>query len=1499
MFVSDAAIRRPVAMSCLIIALAILGIRAFFEMGLELLPKMDAPMITVTTVYPGASPEQIETDVARRIEDQVGSLDGLKHVNSTCMENLCLTFLEFQMGVDIDVAAMDVREKLDLIRSDLPEAVEDPVVEKFDVNAVPVVRLALTGQLPLEELYDYADQTLKDRLTTVPGVAEARLIGGAKREVQVVLDRDRLAARGLSSLEVVQAVRHALGRIPSGRVEDQGSEFAVEFDADPPEVARLGELEVINRGGRRVYLKDIARVQMGTAELRQKATIDGQPAVAIEIVKKAEANAVEVVRALRRVVDQLQSRLPGGMRLVWVQDDGRFIEATVQSAWVNILQGVALTALILFLFLYNVRSTIVVSVTMPLTILIGLFFLRFLGYTLNTSTLIAIGMSVGILVTNSIVVLESIISHLDAGALPEEAARRGAAEAWIPVLASAATNVVVLFPIAMVGGLVAPFLRPLVLSMLVLTLVSLFISFTLTPMLCALWLKPRDKEGDRLLARWEAAWNRGLQKVIGRYERWLRFFEQRRSAAVGFILAVAVLLVASLVVAQKVGGSFFPEIDKGEITVRLEFPTTYSLSRTERRVAEIEKRLEDLPHLRSRLVTIGKIQGVAGQATEGVNLAQIQLKFDERDQRRLSLEELLGMTRERLEGVTDCLINVFITSVIGGIDAPIQLYLAGDDLKVLDRLVLDLRGELERRPGFRDLDTSVREGKPKIRIRPRRPVLSDLGLSAAGLGMILRANLEGLEAGTFKRGDRNYDIVVKFAREEGRDQVQAFQFPGREGRPVSIGALADVEETLMPIQVLRRDKRRVARLTSTLEPTLPLGLAVQQVAALIEDGRLPAGYDYAFAGDVEYMAEAQSELGKAGLTALVLVILTLAAILESWRQPWLILVTLPLGVIGMIWALFLTGQSFSVFVIMGAVMLIGIVVNNAILIMDRFNGLVREGASRHQTMIRAAGEEFRPVAMITIAAVLGMLPLALGRGIGAELRNDVGIASVGGILVSGILTMLVVPILYDLCTRRNGRKPGAPAGNTLAVWLVLGGLAFGGLQHGLGAQPAETDSSGSGVVAAIGPGVTVDVDPEPATTQVLTLAEARRIALSQNPGLRAAQARVKAAAAVLRQVRAAYYPILTLEAAARHNFEVPAMLGGGDPFQQYTAMAKVRWLLFDGFARRFNLLAARHGTEASEAARRDAQRLLLLAVSEGYHAALLAEEQARIAEQDARFNEDLLAEAQKRQKAGTASRSEVLNFRMRALNARNALRQVRLDCEQARTALARLLGMEHALLGRPLQPLEAEPPELTLPAPEEAIAEALAHRPDLEQYDRLSRVGEALVHSRQGAYWPTIGLLAGGGLNRAENSSFFPSEPDTEVFVGVQASWDLFTGGSRRAQVEQVRAEKEALDEQLQDQRLQVAREVRDALQAVQTARAALEDQQQITRMAREIRDIVRREYEAGLASLTRLNEVQTDAIRAEGALALTRIQYRRAIEAFGAATARNLQWASSSNASD
>ena len=1023
MFLSNASVNRPIAISCIIIALTLLGFNAYRTIGNELMPKLDLPFITITTIYPGATPSEIETDVAKPIEDQMVTIDGLKHITSSCMENVCQTFIEFNLDVNVDIAATDVREKLDLIRSDFPMDVEDPRILKFDLNAKPVIHLALTGDAPLDELYDYADNTLRDRLTVISGVADVQLIGGAEREVHVRLDRKKLAARGLTSMHVVQAIQEGIRTIPSGRVREKGTEYNVKFDAEYDRFADIGDLEVANQEGRRCYLKDIGRVIMATEELRQNSLINGRPCIAIKVIKKAEANAVKVVNRVRAAMTGLEKRLPESMALIWVTDDGTFIEASVNSAWINVGQGIFLTALILFFFLYNFRALLVVSITMPLTIIIGLFFIQFLDFTLNTSTLIAIGMSVGILVTNSIVVLEAIVKRLNETGDPKSAARLGAAEVFIAVMASAGTNMVVLFPLSVMESKVGLFFEPFALTLLIMTVISLLISFTLTPLLCSVLLKHETGENNHRLRWMEQSWNRMFDRLVQAYGKSLTFLKNNRWAGLLFLCGLLLICFQSLTLLPRLGSTMMTNPDRGEIYVKMEFPTRYSLEHTQKRVREAESLLSGLSHLRHKLTAIGKVEGHIGRSSEGVYLAQILLRFSDRIERETTIHELMEHVRNRLAGFTDCIVTISMPSYMGGESSDIEMEIAGEDLGTLDRLAQDAQELTTTLSGIQNPDTSVRTGKPELKVSPRRAVLSDLNLPATGIGMALRANLEGLEAGTFKRGDRNYDIVVKLAQEQGQEQISALLFPGKPGYAIPLTTIGQVRKTVTPVQIIRKDKQRISKLFANLNTGNPLGKAVDDINNIMRKKQiLPPGYTHTFSGEYEAMTEGQGELFEAAIIAILLVILTLAAIMESFRQPVIILVTTPLALIGLTWALYLTGQCLEFFVLMSGVMLIGIVVNNGILIMDRFNVNVAEGMPRHDAMIQAAGDRLRPIIMTTLAAFLGMLPLALGQGIGAELRNACGTACAGSILISGLLTPFVVPVLYNLFTRSNGEK---------------------------------------------------------------------------------------------------------------------------------------------------------------------------------------------------------------------------------------------------------------------------------------------------------------------------------------------------------------------------------------------------------------------------------------------------------------------------------------------
>ena len=1012
MFLSDGSLKRPVAMLCLIIALVFLGFNSYRKLGLEMVPQIDIPYITVTTVYPGANPEDIEVDVAKKIEDAVMTISGINHVNSVCMENLVQTIIEFNIGVDVDVAANDVREKIDLKLAEFPDDVEKPIILKLDINAKPIVNLALTGNMDLATLYEYADNELRDRLSTIQGVANIELLGGAKNEVHVIIDKNRLAEKNLNSVQVLSALGSGMATLPAGRIRTDKQEFSVKYYAEFNDISEIGNIQLSSKDGKRVFLKDVAKITMGSEEVRQKSFFNGEKAIAIKLVKRSDANTVEVVDSIKKSMDEIKQYLPKGMKLNWVSDRANIIRNTLNNTISNIFIGILLTALILFFFLFNPRSTIIVAITMPITIIISLFFLKLLGFTLNIMTLLAAGLSVGVLVTNSIVVMENVVDKLKHHDNPWHAAKEGTAEVAVAVMAGVGTNVVVLLPIGMMGSIIGMMFRPFAWTMLVVNAVSLFVSFTLTPIGSAFLLKKMDE--DNVFHKFEQIVMKRLNAIISGYMSFITPKLSTIRGCITLIFITFIVFLSGLYLLTKTGFNFTPKMDQGEMLITMEYPTSQNLDTTIKRTEGIRKDLLEINGIDKVLITDGKIEGMLGQSSEGVNVAQIQLFFVDRDKREKETIELLDVVREKMKKYPGIISSVSIPSIMGGQELPIEMNISGPDLKRLENVARKIKGIALSIDGFKEPDITVKDGKNEIRLTPRRNIIKDIGLSVSSLGIMLRTNLEGIIGGTFKKGDRSYDIRVKMAEKKGKSQLDEYMISLPDGSKVPMIGVVDKEETTSAAKIIRVDKKRTIKLYSNLEG-IALGDAVNTLKKRIDDENvLPEGYSVKFAGSYERMAEAGAEFAEAALLAILLTYLALSAILESFIKPIFIMTTLPLGLIGIAYALFLTGNSINIFVLLGAVMLIGIVVNNAVLIFERMHVLIDQGMHASKAMIQAIHDEFRPIIMITIASVLGMAPLAVATGVGSELTVGIGIASVGGVIVSGLLTLMIIPAFYEL-----------------------------------------------------------------------------------------------------------------------------------------------------------------------------------------------------------------------------------------------------------------------------------------------------------------------------------------------------------------------------------------------------------------------------------------------------------------------------------------------------
>ncbi len=1014
MFLSNASLKRPIAISTIVFALVVIGAFSYTKLGLDFMPSIDLPYVTIFTVYPGAGPEEVETLVSEVIEDAVSEVDGVKHVRSTSMENISQVFVEFEMGRDVDFAAIDVRGKVDLIKSRLPEDAEAPTILKFDINAKPVMNLAIVGDRPLNELYDLVDDLIKDQLTKIPGMASVDVIGGKRREIQILVDQNSLAAHGISIMHVMAALAEENINLPSGHVTEDRIEYTIRLEGEFDRVEEMRLVDIQTPSGKTIRITDVAEIRDTFEEQRELARYNGQECVGLVLKKRADANTVRVVERVREELAGIRQSLPPGVGIEVVNDDAAFIQGSVDDVIENMLIGVLLTALILFLFLHNFKETFIAAVSMPASIIATFTLIHFAGFTLNVMSLMALGISIGVLVTNAVVVLENIHRHMALGDSPRDAAEKGTSEIALAVLGSTLTNVVVFLPIAFMSGLAGQFFMQFGLTVTFATVVSLLISFTLTPILSAKLLKPEDlqprQKGLRawLFGKWDKAYDRlakSYRALLGHalHQRWV-------------VIAVsAAAFIGSMAVVKHLGAEMITEPDRGEVTISVEMPPGTPMAVTNKTLTRVEEIVteEFKGVVTATYVKLGKIEGLFGKSAQGVHLGEMLVLLKDKADRDRTAEEILVEMRGALSDVPAATIIVQQTSAIGGAEAPLQIEVSGYDLDTLRKVSGEVHRSTRDTDGAADVDTTWRSGKPELSIVPKRQKIKDYGLTVAQVAGVLRANIEGFVATEYRVGDKEHDIRVKLAESSRRsiDQVGGFLVPLRNGSTIPLSEVAVVSEAEGPTQIIRKNKQRLVIISSNVS-----GRSLSEVASDIkqhtDNMEFPPGYGVFFGGMVETMEESFADMLVAFIMAVILTYLVLAALLESYVQPFTIMLTLPLALIGVFLSLYITGQTISIFSLMAVVMLVGIVVNNAILLIDYTTVLRSKGKSREEALLEACPTRLRPIIMTNLATIFGMLPIALGMGWGAELRAPMATVTIGGLVVSAGLTMLVIPVVY-------------------------------------------------------------------------------------------------------------------------------------------------------------------------------------------------------------------------------------------------------------------------------------------------------------------------------------------------------------------------------------------------------------------------------------------------------------------------------------------------------
>lgn len=1005
MKISETCIRRPVFASMMILALVVFGVVSYRTIGVDLFPDVDIPVVTVTVPFPGADPQTVETEVTDKVEEAVNTIAGIKTLRSESLEGLSQVFIEFELEIDVDVASQDVRDKVAAIRGDLPPDVEPPLIEKFDIDSAPILAIVLGGPVSIRELSEFADNQLKPRIENVDGVGNVRLVGKREREIRVWLRADRLRALGLTAEDVIEAFQAENVEPPGGRIETRDREIIVKTRGKVERVEQFGDIIVERRAGAPIRVRDVAWIEDGMEDLRSLARIDGTRAVSILVRRQSGTNMLRVARAVKDRLDEVRRTLPDGYQLSIAQDLSVFVEQSIDEAEGELLRGGVLAVLVILFFLRSLRGAFVAAMTIPTTIIATYSFMLGMGFSVNMLTMLALTISVGMIIDDSIVVLENSYRHLEEGLPRMQAAIQGISEIGFAVIATSLAIGAVFVPVAFMQGIVGRFFYEFGLTVAFAVAVSTFVALTLSPVLCSRVLKVPTSHGrtfefiERCLEAIERVYGWALGAAL-----------RHRFAVVAGAVAV---FASSLAITPFLGQEFMPNQDESQFNIQVETPIGTSIHATSEALAEVELRVRRLPGVRDTFTTIG-----AG-VEERVNVATVLVRLVPMRQRTQSQAQIMQLARDALADWRHLKLSVEIIPRVGGGGfrvAPLQYSIQGPDLDALAEYSERFMAEMARLPGIVDVNSSYDAGKPEANVVIDREKASDLGVQVRDIGGAVHALIGGRKATVFEQAGENYDVRVRYAETDRDHPGKVLRVPVRtaSGELVDLDSLAHVEEGTGPVQISREDRSRQVLVLANLERSKPLKEAMRDLAAIEDRIGLPPGVQTRFVGDAEMMEESFANINFSLALAVVLIYIVLAAQFESLVHPFTVMLSLPLSVVGALGLLALTGRTLNIFSMIGMIMLMGLVTKNAILLIDYTNLLRERGLSRRDAVLRAGPVRLRPILMTAFSTIAGMMPVAIGLGSGAETRAPMGTAIVGGMLTSTVLTLVVVPVVYTL-----------------------------------------------------------------------------------------------------------------------------------------------------------------------------------------------------------------------------------------------------------------------------------------------------------------------------------------------------------------------------------------------------------------------------------------------------------------------------------------------------
>ena len=1030
MWLTRVSINNPVFAAMIMLALMVIGLLATFRMKVEEFPNIEFPFVVDNTVYSGASPEVIETDITKKIEDQVNTIAGVKEVTSVTQQGLSQVIVQFDLNIPSDVAAQNVRDKLALVTPTFRDEVTTPIVAQYNPADAPVVSVTFrSDKMSLRELSTYLDNTVKKQLQTVTGVGRVDILGGRQRQIRVLLNPTQMNAYKVSVNQISNALRSENVELPVGTINNQNQEMVIQVNGLVKTPNEFNQIIVAqNRSSTGaivpVYLSQVAQVVDGQAEAESASLQNGQPAVAMDIIKMSDANVIDVVDKTQQRLAEIQATLPPGVTMTVVADSSKSIRGSLNNVVRTLIEGAILAVFIVWLFLGSWRSTIITGLTLPISLLGTLAAIWTFGFSINMMTLLALALCIGLLIDDAIVVRENIVRHVGMGKHHRQAALDGTQEIGLAVLATTLVIVAVFLPVAFMGGIIGRFFYQFGVTVSTAVLLSLFVSFTLDPMLSSIWPDPdavhqHDRVNERVSFRKRPiAWlldgfQRLLDRLTNLYSHILAW--NLRHRLITMLIAIGSLVAAFFAVGL-VGKEFVPQADMNEIKVKFETPVNANLDYTQQKAAQINAVLQSFPEVTNTYATVNAM------SYSGNNRVQVNVSLVPKDERTRGLDALNRAMREQLQqvgGIKVTSVAAAAMAVSGGLK-PIMISIKGNDLTELQRLSNEFMQKLSNVNGLVDLESTLKQPKSMVNVTINREAANDAGLSIGQIGQALRPLLAGDNVSTFKDDNgNNIDVNVRL-NDDNRQTISQLQSMylsssrmDSNGQPILIplSQVANFSETLGAPQINRRSLFREVVVQANTDGR-PAGDIGADITNIQNEMKLPPGYSFAVQGSNKDMAESIGYATTALGLAIVFIYMLLGSQFNSFLYPVAIMASLPLSLIGVFFALFLFGSSLNMFSIIGIIMLMGLVCKNAILLIDFIKESLSNGLSRTESIMLAGQTRLRPILMTTAAMVMGMVPLALGIGEGSEQQAPMAHAIIGGVITSTLLTLIVVPVIY-------------------------------------------------------------------------------------------------------------------------------------------------------------------------------------------------------------------------------------------------------------------------------------------------------------------------------------------------------------------------------------------------------------------------------------------------------------------------------------------------------